>query len=46
MDSFFSLPIWVYAAYGATWLVHLVYLTILTRGYARLREEVKEAREP
>ncbi len=43
MKFLFSLPVWVYAAYGATWLVHIVYLGILTRGYKRLREEMEEA---
>ncbi len=45
MKSLFSLPIWVYAAFGATWAVHLVYLLILTRGYKRLREEAEESRK-
>jgi CcmD family protein len=44
VKSLFPLPVWVYAAYGATWLVHLVYLVILTRGYKRLRDEMDEAR--
>jgi len=33
---------YLYAAYGATWVIHIVYLVILTRGYARLREEIKD----
>lgn len=32
----------LYAAYIATWVVHIVYLGILSRGYKRLREEVEE----
>ncbi len=44
MRSLFSLPIWVYAAYSATWLVHLVYLATVTRRYKRLREEIEESR--
>jgi len=32
----------LYAAYIATWVIHIVYLLILTRGYARVREEVRE----
>ncbi len=35
----------LYAAYIVTWLVHLTYLTILTRGYKRLREDVQEAKK-
>ncbi len=33
---------WVYAAYGAAWLIHLVYLVILTRGYQRVREDIED----
>jgi hypothetical protein len=33
---------WVYAAYGVTWAVHIVYLLILTRGYQRVRDEIKD----
>ena len=33
----------LYAAYVVTWLVHLSYLGILSRGYRRLRAEVDEA---
>ena len=33
---------WVYAAYGVTWAVHIVYVVILTRGYQRVRREVEE----
>ncbi len=33
----------LYAAYIVTWLVHLSYLGILSRGFRRLREEVEEA---
>ena len=33
---------WVYAAYGVTWAVHIVYFVILTRGYQRVRREVEE----
>ncbi len=36
----------LYAAYIVTWLVHLTYLTVLTRGYKRLREEMEEAKKP
>jgi len=33
---------WVYAAYGVTWAVHIVYLIILTRGYQRVRREIED----
>jgi len=33
---------WVYAAYGAAWAIHIVYLLILTRGYQRLSEDVRD----
>ena len=36
----------LYAAYIVTWLVHLSYLGILSRGYRRLRNEVDEAQKP
>ena len=32
----------LYAAYIATWVVHLTYLGILIRGIARLRAEADE----
>jgi len=32
----------LYAAYAVTWLVHIVYLVILTRGYQRVRDEAEE----
>ncbi len=33
---------WVYAAYAATWIIHITYLVILTRGYQKAREEIEE----
>jgi hypothetical protein len=33
---------WVYAAYGAAWTIHIVYLLILTRGYQRLRDDIDD----
>jgi CcmD family protein len=33
---------WVYAAYTATWIIHIAYLVILTRGYQRAKEEIEE----
>jgi len=31
-----------YVAYGATWLIHILYLGILVRRFARLRQELTE----
>lgn len=33
---------WVYAAYGVTWAVHIVYLIVLTRGYQRVRRDMQD----
>lgn len=35
----------LYAAYAVTWLVHIVYLTFLTRGFGRVREEAAELKK-
>ncbi len=35
----------LYAAYAATWVIHIGYLLILTRGYKRLRDEIEELRK-
>jgi CcmD family protein len=32
----------LYAAYGATWVIHIVYLGSLVRRYLRVRKEVEE----
>lgn len=32
----------LYAAYAATWLIHLGYLAIVSRGFRKLRDEVRE----
>jgi hypothetical protein len=32
----------LYAAYGITWAVHIIYLLVLTRRFARLREDIKD----
>lgn len=32
----------LYAAYAATWLIHLVYLVVVSRGFRKLRDEVRE----
>jgi CcmD family protein len=33
---------YLYAAYAATWIIHVGYLTILARKYSRLRKEIDE----
>jgi CcmD family protein len=33
---------YLYAAYAATWLIHLGYLIIVSRGFKKLRDEVRE----
>ena len=30
----------LYAAYAATWIIHIVYLATLVRRYKRLRKEI------
>jgi len=32
----------LYAAYAATWLIHIVYLVALVRRYSRLKQELDE----
>lgn len=32
----------LYAAYGVTWAVIILYLLVLTRGFQRVREDVRE----
>jgi len=32
----------LYAAYAVTWIIHLVYLGIIARGYSRVREDIRE----
>jgi CcmD family protein len=33
---------YLYAAYAATWLIHITYVAILMRRYSRLRHEIEE----
>ena len=33
---------YLYAAYAATWLIHITYLSILARRYSRLRREIED----
>lgn len=35
----------LYAAYAATWIIHLTYLGILGRRYAQLRSEIEELKK-
>ena len=32
----------LYAAYAATWIIHIAYLATLVRRYSRLRKEIEE----
>ena len=34
----------LYADYAAAWLIHISYLTLLTRRFRRLRDEIQEFR--
>jgi CcmD family protein len=36
---------YLYAAFCSTWIIHVLYLISLTRGYARVREEIRELNE-
>jgi CcmD family protein len=33
---------YLYAAYAATWIIHIAYLSVLLRRYSRLRREIEE----
>ena len=33
---------YLYTAYAATWIIHIIYLGSLVRRYARLRKEIDE----
>lgn len=35
----------LYAAYGATWAIHIVYLLTIMRRYSRLKQEVDELKK-
>jgi CcmD family protein len=32
----------LYAAYAATWIIHITYLATLVRRYSRLRSEIQD----
>jgi CcmD family protein len=34
---------YLFAAYVATWVIHIVYLGYLARSYARLKREIEES---
>jgi len=35
----------LYAAYAVTWIIHICYLGVLTRGYRRIRQEIEELQQ-
>lgn len=35
----------LYAAYAATWIIHILYLTVLSRGFSRVRDEIEELKK-
>lgn len=35
----------LYAAYTATWIIHITYLALLARRYARLRSELERLKK-
>ena len=35
----------LYAAYAATWIIHITYLGLLARRYARLRQELNQLKK-
>jgi CcmD family protein len=35
----------LYAAYTATWIIHITYLATLVRRYKRLRKEIEELKK-
>ncbi|MBZ5718797.1 MAG: CcmD family protein [Acidobacteriia bacterium] len=36
---------YLYAAYAATWIIHILYLGSLARRYSRLRKEIQELKK-
>jgi CcmD family protein len=36
---------YLYAAYIATWVIHIAYLGSLVRRYSRLRDEIEELKQ-
>lgn len=35
----------LYAAYTATWIIHIAYLSLLVRRYKRLQREIEELKK-
>ena len=36
---------YLFAAYAATWIIHIVYLTTLVSRYSRLKREIEELKK-
>ena len=36
---------YLYAAYAATWIIHIAYLSTLVRRYSRLKREIEELKK-
>jgi CcmD family protein len=36
---------YLYAAYSATWIIHITYLSILVQRYRRLQREIEELKK-
>ena len=36
---------YLFAAYAATWIIHIVYLTTIMRRFSRLKREVEELKK-
>ena len=37
---------YLFAAYAATWIIHIAYLATIVRRYARLQREIEELKKP
>ena len=37
---------YLFAAYAATWIIHIAYLGTIVRRYSRLRREIKDLKKP
>jgi CcmD family protein len=36
---------YLFAAYAATWVIHITYLTTIVRRYARLKREIEQLKK-
>lgn len=36
---------YLFAAYAATWIIHIAYLTTIVRRYSRLKREIEELKK-